>query len=1635
VAGNRPGFVFCLFLLCMCQACAVSGVGPTPAIENASWQVEPIRQDGRYVGFQFTPLNEDAGNEYRIDLSIAGNLTAGRAQRGVNGRDVFIRLTDLLSDPTPEIAGGYVTVTLLGEDPYPRVDFELDIGSFDAVAWKSVHGEVPFHFLSCSLPGAEVFSQRGWPIGTPDYDPYNMKLAEGPGRSVVSSFSRDWANTPPIGGYPFPVVGLWKPTSSAFLCYDFHGPRLTDHSEKYIASTYCYSHKNRKVEAFTLAWPHGGQGYQNLVFPEKPEKIVSWFRVLHKTGRGGLGLNDDPNMFVTEWLWKTYADLLPRAPAMNDMDWLPENLRFSEFGKPGIGGLYGPEGKPRWFTPDSIDAYGIGDDVFCVEYAYRNGNQGAIDELHRRLDWLREHAKRFKVGDEDCVFWEKPIIGEGAEFFGPGVRSLHNVGGWGIALAMLEVYRNEGEKKAELLQDVDGALRWTRHMLYSRNCYPDVPAAEFAWSAGPATTFCLRYYYTFRDDPQRHELAQLAYRLAQTMLYRYMAIWTSDSDDSDADDSSFMMEPNAGAPWCACACANEIWVMPKPLVNVYVATGDEVLAYYLRGMMDKFHEIVQNVTYPTIREYPSSSYSERLGLFPGCPQGDGIRGDFGGLWGGGETVCWPPGEATMRIVCGEKGAIAFCRDGAHSDISDYAAGKGGSCKFKVVKSGTLPAEGKPGAICVSVPFFNMTGKPVSRIRDDKREAISDIVFFDTRNDSLIVRDVRQGDVIVIGEGPFTPVEIRRLRPRLVETEPVLASGDFRMVSLGGIADTGVDTSWAAANGYGGLWTGMRWVAGVPFNLADPTLNSGKGAVRNRGVPVGNAAGTVFALIGDHDEKGQITLKFRDGTSQDFGTEKAVPFIVGWPACYTWHLDLLTMPARGMEVGEVTASGAAIFAISFTDKSLDELPQVSEVIAQRLKIIEGEREAARRIARIAPLFEKFSGHIAVLPIPGDKGPDSLPLYRTFMRAGLQQHLRMLTAPELVDPTVFNKDNFPVALYLHAEEYVDTVNEPGDAVKSLQRYLSEGGTLAVLPSGPFPFYYPMKPNEEQVKGVANGSACAALGYPVCGSGIGGRNDTIPNTKVIGWEAPPEGLQLTLKVRDGQDVVKSLPAAFAIPADGDKRWRPVAGILDDSADYTPLITLYDASGTSYGDAAVWIRHKTGKLAGGTVVGAWATLSRDPEIGSLLNVDILSAALERAAPPVARFSCSRAAGKIQLDGRLSERAWASAPAWGFTCFGNRTGEPPIGTKARALWDDKGLYFAFECDDPDIHAAPRGHDGFLWEGEVVEVYIDPDGDGRDYCEFEISPRGETIDLKIPSPKDTGTDDLNRANAKWETPGWSFGVNLDGTLDNRDDTDKGWTVETFIPWTALPGALKPRVGGGVRFNLYRIERAKTLGDEPMLASLVPTDTFHAPERFAKLVLAGNPYDEDFSTYPDGPFAAPHWKSEAGKWTISGGLLIGENSGTDGFVPAGLKSVGTPLTDFDLSVEFRIASRGKDHRDGCWIGFRDAGPGVGYSLNFQGGRIWLMKRNQGRSCDDGTQMAEIGDWQTDDKWHKAEISAKGNAIAIRLDDKLIFDVRDEGHLGVPPVLSGGISLSARKWSMSPGDTRVEFRSVKVGQPRE
>ncbi len=211
------------------------------------------------------------------------------------------------------------------------------------------------------------------------------------------------------------------------------------------------------------------------------------------------------------------------------------------------------------------------------------------------------------------------------------------------------------------------------------------------------------------------------------------------------------------------------------------------------------------------------------------------------------------------------------------------------------------------------------------------------------------------------------------------------------------------------------------------------------------------------------------------------------------------------------------------------------------------------------------------------------------------------------------------------------------------------------------------------------------------------------------------------------------------------------------------------------------------------------------------------------------------RATAEVTVDGRLDEPDWQASE---IIMLGGYKGEQlKQPTQCRLLWDDTFLYISWFCTDSDIWSTLTVRDDPLYDEEVVEAFINPDGDRETYLELEVNPLGTLWDGKI----------VRSANGRSADTDWNselqWAMHAEGTLNDNADTDSCWSVEIALPLTEMTTAanIPPLAGDSWRLNLYRVDVPG--GDRSKLeySAWSPVSTnFHDPDRFGEIVFSTEP---------------------------------------------------------------------------------------------------------------------------------------------------------------------------------------------------
>lgn len=240
--------------------------------------------------------------------------------------------------------------------------------------------------------------------------------------------------------------------------------------------------------------------------------------------------------------------------------------------------------------------------------------------------------------------------------------------------------------------------------------------------------------------------------------------------------------------------------------------------------------------------------------------------------------------------------------------------------------------------------------------------------------------------------------------------------------------------------------------------------------------------------------------------------------------------------------------------------------------------------------------------------------------------------------------------------------------------------------------------------------------------------------------------------------------------------------------------------------------------------------------------------------------------ASDLRIDGKLNETVWQDADEQYMVVNHPPGTDPAVKTSVRAVWTDKYLILAFDCEEPLLRrmllAHRRSDDKQLYQDASVEVYLHPSDQrapGYPMYQWIVNARGVIADLRRPSSHEK----------QWD---WDSGARA-ATQKDQD----GWTLELCIPLSALDEDVKP----GTRWvaNFYRSRSVTGVSDSEnqlyMWSPYVPAGQgFLHSEEFGALEFVETPPVE-VSIIPNGSFEKLDNKEVPVGWAISQESLASE----------------------------------------------------------------------------------------------------------------------------------------------------------------
>lgn len=218
-----------------------------------------------------------------------------------------------------------------------------------------------------------------------------------------------------------------------------------------------------------------------------------------------------------------------------------------------------------------------------------------------------------------------------------------------------------------------------------------------------------------------------------------------------------------------------------------------------------------------------------------------------------------------------------------------------------------------------------------------------------------------------------------------------------------------------------------------------------------------------------------------------------------------------------------------------------------------------------------------------------------------------------------------------------------------------------------------------------------------------------------------------------------------------------------------------------------------------------------------------------------------------VKVDGRLNEAAWAKARQIPFQLAATladrkRIGKVEANGTVSLLHDNNRLYVAFRFEDADVVDLSKEDDQELYVmSDVGEIFL-KSPEEMWYWEFHVTPKGRVSTYWWPGRGQVG---LTGIQLHVKPRFIRAAATVQGTVNNSNDRDQGWTSEVSIPFAKLDrsGPLKDsRSRWTALFSRYDYSRYRMKGTGPELSSSSPLSepNYHLVEEYPKISLRQAP---------------------------------------------------------------------------------------------------------------------------------------------------------------------------------------------------
>jgi hypothetical protein len=210
-------------------------------------------------------------------------------------------------------------------------------------------------------------------------------------------------------------------------------------------------------------------------------------------------------------------------------------------------------------------------------------------------------------------------------------------------------------------------------------------------------------------------------------------------------------------------------------------------------------------------------------------------------------------------------------------------------------------------------------------------------------------------------------------------------------------------------------------------------------------------------------------------------------------------------------------------------------------------------------------------------------------------------------------------------------------------------------------------------------------------------------------------------------------------------------------------------------------------------------------------------------------------------LSPAAGESGWTSADLLEVAHFHPQSSSHRPRTQARVLYDDAGLYLAFDVRDRYVRCLQTQYQSMVSNDSCVEFFVQPSLDGG-YFNFEINSGGAMLLYYIEDPGHGEEMLLRKYTPVPEQVARAVQIASSlppTTVETPDALD--WSLRCFIPYTVFEpylGNVRPGPGSAWRGNFFKCADGSSHPHWACWSPIGDVLLFHQPRFFGNLVFQG-----------------------------------------------------------------------------------------------------------------------------------------------------------------------------------------------------